>query len=124
MEKGSPDSKALADDIRRLYFNGGKVTRNGYWNVSMQPQWPPPRPVLGPLGSHPKPAFVHRQLYTDLLFGTGIVDAARLHAAHPAGAPVFFYLFCVVGKNNALSGFLRPENPTGATPRLSATKFA
>lgn len=50
------------------------------------------------------------QLYSDLLFATGIVQAARIHALQ---VPVYFYLFCVMGKNNMLSNYLRPENPTG-----------
>ncbi|XP_034250336.1 acetylcholinesterase-like isoform X2 [Thrips palmi] len=82
LEKGSPESVALADGIRQLYFDGGKVTRNGYWN-----------------------------LYSDLLFATGVVQAARIHATQ---VPVYFYLFCVMGRNNVLSTFLKAENPTGA----------
>ena len=34
LEKGSPESVQLANGIRQLYFDGGDVTRNGYWNVS------------------------------------------------------------------------------------------
>lgn len=82
LEKGSSESVALAEGIRQLYFSGGKVTRNGYWT-----------------------------LYSDLIFATGIVQAARIHATQ---VPIYFYLFCVMGQNNMLSAFLKPENPPGA----------
>ncbi|KAK3932449.1 Acetylcholinesterase [Frankliniella fusca] len=91
LEKGSSESKALAEDIRKLYFKGGKVDLPGYF-----------------------------KLYTDLLFATGAVQSARYHAAHPAAAaaPVFFYLFSVVASHNIFTKFVKtswPElQPTGA----------
>lgn len=80
LEKGSAESVALAQEIRQLYFKGGKVDLRGYYN-----------------------------LYTDLLFATGVAVAARRHAAHPAAAPVYVYLFCVIGKNNLLGQFVKGD---------------
>ena len=55
------------------------------------------------------------QLYSDLLFNTGVVQSALIRASHPSAtaAPVFFYLFCVMGTNNRMSNFLKLENPPG-----------
>ncbi|XP_026280152.1 acetylcholinesterase isoform X2 [Frankliniella occidentalis] len=90
LQKGSPESKAVAEGIRKLYFKGGKVELPGYFN-----------------------------LYTDLLFTAGVTQAARMHAAHPNAAPVYFYLFSVVGGNNILTAFLMRS-----WPELKATAGA